>query len=326
MEPDQHLANDYINEFDLEQFLDHPEIKEESDGKFTECCIGKMKAQGNAGGRPGGKATPTGHSVPASPSSSESVPPSPAENAQFMEDLSWLTQSVAFDQSDPNLANDVDVLISSSPEFVNNFSRYLVSGAEAGKDSLPLTPPIHVQDSPPKFKRSLSNISNISDVSMTTECTTPEENPASPSSLKAPKSPRASRALSSPTADVPLEDEELVTLPVRELNRRLQGLNKDDIQKLKQKRRTLKNRGYAQNCRSKRMQQRSVLEKTNRTLEQQVHHLQRQLSMLTREREFYKEQCDILRAKCSMVAQARRREGSLTDGSLSSYPSSPDCE
>ncbi|XP_062569440.1 uncharacterized protein LOC134231496 [Saccostrea cucullata] len=62
----------------------------------------------------------------------------------------------------------------------------------------------------------------------------------------------------------PLEDEELVMLPVRELNRRLQGMTKEEVKKLKQKRRTLKNRSYMQKSRSKRMQQGSVLEKTTR--------------------------------------------------------------
>ena len=46
-----------------------------------------------------------------------------------------------------------------------------------------------------------------------------------------------------------IDDRALIELSVRELNKRLHGKPKDIIQKLKQKRRTLKNRGYAQNCR-----------------------------------------------------------------------------
>merc|ERR1712037_292767 len=73
------------------------------------------------------------------------------------------------------------------------------------------------------------------------------------------------------------------TNSVRELNKRLHGVPREEVVKLKQKRRTLKNRGYAQNCRSKRLLQRQDLEENNKVLVSSSERMRAELERVVKE-------------------------------------------
>ncbi|XP_076647029.1 maf family bZIP transcription factor traffic jam isoform X1 [Halictus rubicundus] len=97
-----------------------------------------------------------------------------------------------------------------------------------------------------------------------------------------------------------MNDELLMSLSVRELNKRLHGCPREEVSqvvRLKQKRRTLKNRGYAQNCRSKRLQQRHDLETTNRNLQNELQRIKIELTRVQQERDLYKQRCEVLRTR-----------------------------
>ncbi len=79
-------------------------------------------------------------------------------------------------------------------------------------------------------------------------------------------------------------------MSVRELNLHLRGLTKEDMVRLKQRRRTLKNRGYAASCRIKRVSQKEDLERQKAELQQEV-------DKLARENASMRLELDALRAK-----------------------------
>lgn len=65
-------------------------------------------------------------------------------------------------------------------------------------------------------------------------------------------------------------DEELAQISVRQLNQKLMGQDRNVVMQWKQKRRTLKNRGYALNCRARRVQNQMQLETDNMMLRNQI--------------------------------------------------------
>lgn len=76
-------------------------------------------------------------------------------------------------------------------------------------------------------------------------------------------------------SEMMISDDDLIGLSVKDLNKLLKGKNKEQVLILKQRRRTLKNRGYAANCREKRLTQKDILENEKRALEEEIDGLQK---------------------------------------------------
>ncbi len=272
MEPNQQLSDDLMSLIELDQLVD------------LELALSGTPNHVKA------EYLPLGAAPRASPLPSPVVEeiPSPMDTKPPVEDLLWLTQAVGLniDNLPPNMKPEdaVEALVASvaacteqNSVATNTITPTTVSAVATQIGSqIPVLPPQH-------------NVGHQGSLQ-----------PTRPSRL---------RRSGSRNSNVDLDDDDLVLLPVRELNRRLQGIPKDLVTRLKQKRRTLKNRGYAQNCRSKRMQQRFELEKTNEELIDELSELRDEMSRIRHERDIYKRQCDQLR---------------IRSGSESSFPGSPD--
>lgn len=106
------------------------------------------------------------------------------------------------------------------------------------------------------------------------------------------------------SSKITMTDEELVHLSVRDLNRQLKasGLTRSEIVKMKQRRRTLKNRGYAASCRNKRLEQKDDLEGERAVVIQEISRLQEENKTLEGE-------VDNLRSKYSTLLEYARKQG-----------------
>uniref|UniRef100_A0AC34RD76 Basic leucine zipper domain-containing protein n=1 Tax=Panagrolaimus sp. JU765 TaxID=591449 RepID=A0AC34RD76_9BILA len=114
-------------------------------------------------------------------------------------------------------------------------------------------------------------------------CSSPTESVSSISSSSSSITTQSTKNCSLPE----LSDEELAQLSVRQLNLKLQGHDRQIVSALKQKRRTLKNRGYALNCRVRRIQNQIQLEADNVMLREQVRYLTETLHQLQNRLNYY---------------------------------------
>ncbi|KAM4614358.1 transcription factor Maf [Discoglossus pictus] len=298
--PTSPLAMEYVNDFDLMKF----EVKKEpveTDRIISQC--GRLIAGGSLSSTP--MSTPCS-SVPPSPSFSAPSPGSGSEQKSHLEDYYWMTaypqqinpEALGFSPEDA-----VEALISNPSTGGQQPQLQGYDGYSRGQQYQGGAMPGEVlaaaaQVNPHHHHHTAGQPGTAS----------------SPSSAGAlhPPPPHHHHHHHHLHFDDRFSDEQLVTMSVRELNRQLRGVSKEEVIRLKQKRRTLKNRGYAQSCRFKRVQQRHVLESEKNQLLQQVEHLKQEISRLLRERDTYKDKYE------KLLGTGYRETGS------SDNPSSPE--
>ncbi|XP_010897792.1 transcription factor Maf [Esox lucius] len=309
--PTSPLAMEYVNDFDLMKF----EVKKEPvepDRNISQCS--RLIAGGSLSSTP--MSTPCS-SVPPSPSFSSPSPGSGSEQKAHLEDFYWMSgyqqqlnpEALGFSPEDA-----VEALINSSHQ-LQSFDGYArgqqfaggaggagtMAGEEMGSAAAVVSAVIAAaaaQNGGPHHHHHHHHNGGHH-----------HQSPGVPSNGSSGGNHPHMGHL-----DDRFSDDQLVTMSVRELNRQLRGVSKEEVIRLKQKRRTLKNRGYAQSCRYKRVQQRHVLEGEKTQLVQQVDHLKAEISRLVRERDAYKEKYE------KLISNGFRENGSSSDNN----PSSPE--
>lgn len=85
-----------------------------------------------------------------------------------------------------------------------------------------------------------------------------------------------------------ITDFEVATLPIRELNRRLKNRPQAEILQIRKRRRSLRNRNYATNCRRRRAALKESLLTENQQLRDQLREANETLSKALKEKDSYK--------------------------------------
>ena len=89
-------------------------------------------------------------------------------------------------------------------------------------------------------------------------------------------------------------DDDLMKLSIRDLNRRLKKLPKAEAHKIRKRRRSLKNRGYATSCRQRRTALKENLEIQNQRLKAQLREAKESLCTAVKDRDMYKKKFEQL--------------------------------
>lgn len=318
----QILAQQYIEDFDIEKLgFDFPVVKQESETRDAcTCSVAAQPAEvlaspaGTCANSPSDSISPGSElQTPSSPDVTvkEEVTSPDCDNAQrtILDDLPWMK----LDKTGREFCPEAGAMSADRmwEELMKSVVKEEALSPVSESSSSSVSVPPRCADDLDESDIDIDMDSAFFDSSAPpSECgtidTPPDTptSPVSPSSVSSPTKRSKSRGLTQTPPSINISDLDLVTLPVRELNRRLQGFPKEEVLRLKQKRRTLKNRGYAQNCRSKRMLQKHELESTNKTLQQQITMLKRQLTAMTRERDFYKQRCEMLRTGVAQAVKA----------------------
>lgn len=108
----------------------------------------------------------------------------------------------------------------------------------------------------------------------------------------------------SPEAEVPnvpsnltkkyVDDDELITLDTKALNKRVKLLPKTVVDEIKHRRRTLKNRGYARSCREKKMTETESLQRSKTDLEKELAYKRVELELALLQRDEWKRKYELL--------------------------------
>ena len=83
-----------------------------------------------------------------------------------------------------------------------------------------------------------------------------------------------------------LSDGKLEKMTIKELNKYIQGIPKQQAQKIKKRRRILKNRKYSLKCRLKTVQKRTKMAEENKSLEKRISAAKEELKTVTKQRDY----------------------------------------